>query len=136
MITRKQFARMASLFAMNVLHKVPDTSLTCFFMDMERENQEMRNAASTACQLRIMGIDKTGEPNTTFNPDGNLTKAQFGTLLSRLLWGDRYDLNTEDYYRNHLLALQKAKIMTDIDDPQINERIGDIMVMLMRAANQ
>jgi hypothetical protein len=76
---------MASLFALNVLHKSPETGLNCAFTDMKRETIEMKTSAILACKLRIMGIDKSGQPNTTFNPNGNLTRAQLGTILSRLL---------------------------------------------------
>jgi len=34
-ISRKQFAKMATLFAMNVLGKKPDTSIKCSFTDMK-----------------------------------------------------------------------------------------------------
>lgn len=54
LITRAEFARMVSLFALNVLHKMPDTSLACSFADMRRETQEMQDAAILACQLKIM----------------------------------------------------------------------------------
>jgi hypothetical protein len=35
-----------------------------------------------ACQLRIMGQGMTG-----FDPNGEVTRAQFGTVLSRILYG-------------------------------------------------
>lgn len=85
LITRAQFARMVSLFAMNVLHKTPDTSLQCSFTDMRRETQEMQDAATVACQLGIMGRDTSGQPNIIFNPRGYVTQAHVATILSRLL---------------------------------------------------
>lgn len=121
---------------MNVLHKTPDNSLTCAFTDMKRETAEMKNSAILVCKLKIMGIDKSGLPNTKFNPNGNLTRAQLGTILSRLLRGSTHDLNTTDYYKDHLAALKTAGIMNNTTDATIKEKRGNIMIMLMRAANQ
>ena len=136
LITRKQFAKMASLFALNVLHKTPEIWLNCTFTDMRWETTEMKTSAILACKLRIMGINKSGQPNTTFNPNGNLTRAHLGTILSRLLRWDANNLNTVDYYRNHFTALKTAGIMTKTDDPTMKEIRGNIMIMLKRAADK
>ncbi|MBU0626851.1 S-layer homology domain-containing protein [Patescibacteria group bacterium] len=39
-----------------------------------------------ACQLGIMGINTDGTPNTHFNPNDTVDRAQFGTTLSRVIW--------------------------------------------------
>ena len=53
---------------------------------------------------------------TQFNPGDQVTRAQFGTVLSRALYGNTY--NTGDpYYLQHLQNLQTKKIMTQIQNP-------------------
>jgi hypothetical protein len=62
--------------------------MVCEFIDMENESEEMQHYAEMACQLGLMGIDYNGNPATKFNPNDKVTRAEFGTALSRLLYGD------------------------------------------------
>ncbi|HBB04406.1 TPA: hypothetical protein DCZ39_06000 [Patescibacteria group bacterium] len=39
-----------------------------------------------ACQLGLMGVGITD-----FNPNGEVTRAEFGTVLSRALYGEQYN---------------------------------------------
>ena len=96
----------------------------------------MKTSAILACKLRIMGINKSGQPNTKFNPNGYITRAQMGTILSRLLRGATHNLNASDYYRDHLAALKQVGIMTKTDDPTMKEIRGNIMIILKRAADK
>jgi hypothetical protein len=57
---------------------------------------------------------------TDFDPNGEVTRAQFGTILSRLIWGSTYDGGVK-FYTNHLNALKIAGIMTNITDPSMKE---------------
>ena len=75
----------------------------------------MKVYIKTACQLGLMGIG-----TTHFNPNDEISRAQFGTILSRLIWGTKYN-NGSNYYANHLNALKLAGIMTQISNPNINE---------------
>jgi hypothetical protein len=62
-----------------------------------------------------------------------VTRAEFGTVLSRALYGTKYEWWTP-YYINHLLALKAAGIMNNILDPEhMLELRGYVMLMLMRA---
>jgi len=45
--------------------------------------------------------------NKNFNPDQTVDRAQFGTILSRLLRGSENNGGTT-YYANHLTALKAA----------------------------
>jgi len=71
-------------------------------------------------------------PVQTFNPNEEVTRAQFGTVLSRTLRGNQYN-GGEPFYLLHLNALQKAVIMKQIDTPQNKELRGFVMLMLMRS---
>lgn len=57
---------------------------------------------------------------TAFTPDAVVTRAQFGTVLSRALYGDIYN-NGDPYYADHLQALKEANIMTNISTPSATE---------------
>jgi hypothetical protein len=59
--------------------------MICTFTDMQAEDTEMRLYAKIACQLGLMGLDTEGNPTSTFNPNVEVTRAQFGTVLSRAL---------------------------------------------------
>ena len=72
-----------------------------------------------------------GKDSTTFNPNGTVTRAQFGTILSRVLYGTGYE-GGQPYYVNHLKALQTNGVITNID-PTLQETRGYVMLMLMRA---
>lgn len=77
--------------------------------------------------MGLMGVDISA-----FNPEDLVTRAQFGTVLSRALYGDAYN-DGEPYYANHLQALKEAKIMNDISSPSASEIRGYVMLMMMRA---
>lgn len=57
---------------------------------------------------------------TKFNPSDTVTRAQFGTILSRVLRGDRYEGGAK-YYTDHLAALKRVGIMTQISNPSMKE---------------
>jgi len=58
-----------------------------------------------------MGISPDGTPNTKFNPSGTVTRAQFGTVLSRAFRGNLHD-NPTIYYQDHLQALKDKGIIS------------------------
>ena len=62
-----------------------------------------------------------------------VNRAQFGTILSRLIYGEANNGGTP-FYEKHLNALKAAGIMTMIDNPFMKELRGFVMIMLMRAA--
>lgn len=82
---REHLAKMMSNFAIHVLDKVPNTGLVCNFDDMGEETSEMTFYAKLACQLGLMGRNSNGTQSDTFFPNEEVTRAQFGTVLSRAL---------------------------------------------------
>jgi hypothetical protein len=127
-LIREDMAKMMTSFAEEVLGKTPDTSLACNFTDVGNETTEMQGYITEACQLGLMG-----QGITAFNPKGIVTRAQFGTVLSRAFYGDAYN-GGDPYYVNHLNALKTAGIMNDISTPNAPEMRGRVMLMLQRAA--
>ena len=133
LLIRSNMAKMMVNFAVRVLSRLPDTNKVCPFNDIANESTELQGYMRLACQLGIMGIEADGTPMIGFDPNGTVTRAQFGTVLSRVLYGDQYNTPGDLYYTNHLTALQLHGIITNID-PTLQELRGYVMIMLMRAA--
>jgi hypothetical protein len=131
-ITRSYLAKMMAIFAMNVLKKQPDTTKKCEFTDIAGFDQESQKYIKLACQLGIMGVDANKNPLKTFNPEASVTRAVFGTTLSRTMRWTKYNQDTNDRYQKHLETLQIKKIMKQIDKPQNRELRWYVMLMMMR----
>jgi hypothetical protein len=75
-------AKMVVQYAVSLLHLSPDTTQQCLFNDIAEESEELQAYITLVCQLGIMGI---AMENDNFLPNKVLTRAEFGTILSRLL---------------------------------------------------
>lgn len=127
-LTRVAMAKMLSQYAINILKKTPDTNKECKFSDVTEElDAQYNNWVTLSCQLWIMGVWIT-----EFRPNDEVTRAEFGTALSRMIYG------TADwewaYYKPHLEILKQLWIITN-DNPELKELRGYVMIMLMRSAN-
>ena len=128
-ITRAQMAKMLSVYATEVLGVTPDTAAACNFTDIDSVKGDLHDYIIQSCQLGLMG-----QGITAFRPYSTITRAEFGTALSRTLWGDKYNGGTP-YYAKHLDALKAAGIMTQIDNPEGRDEVrGYVMIMLQRSA--
>jgi len=94
---RKIAAKLASEFAIKALWLRPDTTRVCEFDDIENEIDELQYYIQLSCQLGIMGLDYYGNPDTIFNPNHFVTRDQFVTILSRMLFRWEYNLYPEEY---------------------------------------
>ena len=78
-----------------------------------------------------------GQNITAFRPNDLVTRAEFGTTLSRALNHDSDDLEAMNaanpYYKDHLNFLKAEGIMNQIDNPSMTEVRGYVMLMMMRA---
>ena len=79
-------AKMISNFAITLGGLTPNTSLDCEFDDIGNQSAEMKFYIKLSCQLGLMG-----QGITHFDPNGEVTRAQFGTVLSRTLYNNQYD---------------------------------------------
>ena len=145
---RNHFAKMISEFALNVLWKEPEFGKAgCEdFDDIQWDTEELKWFIKTACELNLMWMHADGvTPKDSFYSEEYVTRAQFGTVFSRLLFGDEYNVKNEssvykdsDYwYKNHLNALKDYGVMTMIHDdwPDKLELRGRVMLMMQRADN-
>ncbi len=126
-LIRAHMAKMMSNYATEILELTPDTSKVCDYDDIENQNEELKWFIIQSCQLWLMwvGID-------SFDPEGTVTRAQFGTVLSRAIY---WEINNwwEPYYVNHLNALKTDWIMNVINNPSMNEIRWYVMLMMKRA---
>lgn len=90
-LIRSHMAKMISNFAITIAGLTPDTSAQCNFNDISNQSSEMKFYIKLACQLGLMGLQSDGTPDTTFNPTQDVTRAQFGTILSRVIRANTYN---------------------------------------------
>lgn len=126
-LTRIAMAKMLAYYAINILSMKPDETRINKFRDVtEKLDSEYDDWVDLAYQLWIMWINM---PNNRFRPFDLVTRAEFGTALSRMLYkladGDRV------YYSTHLKKLKEEKIINN-DNPSLRELRWYVMIMLMR----
>ena len=131
-LTRIAMAKMLSQYAVNVLWINPDTSRNNQFADVSNKlDAEYNDGVELAYQLWIMWINM---PNNKFLPYNYVTRAEFATALSRLLYNTsdwEYEM-TSKYYIPHINKLAYEWILTETD-PTMKELRGYVMLMLMRS---
>ena len=127
-LTRIAMAKMLSNYAINILGKKPANVVVPNFADITPELDEQYYFWVTLWyQLWIMWINM---PNNKFRPFDYVTRAEFATALSRMLFSTP---DWDPYYTTHLAKLKEKWIITN-DDPNLKELRGYVMIMLMRSA--
>ena len=135
-VKRGHMAKMVVNFVVNVMWKEEPKEIPaqCSRWDeaKDRESQEIKWYAEKACALWIMWINVK-----TFAPNRVVTRAEFGTVLSRILRWNKYDVEKASrenpYYKKHLEALKAEWIMTQIENPtKREEKRKWVRVMLSR----
>lgn len=130
-LTRIQMAKMLSKYAINVLWKKPDVSKWMKKFDdvSNKLDKEYGDAITLTYQLWIMWQNIK---NNKFRPNNVVTRAEFATALSRLLYW------TEDwknkYYEPHITKLYDEWIINNINQNLIEKR-WYVMIVLMRTSN-
>ena len=128
-LTRIAMAKMLSMYVMNVLWKKPANTIVPNFEDVSEDlNEQYDYWISLAYQLWIMWINM---PENKFRPHDLVTRAEFATALSRLLYWTA-DWN-EFYYSTHLNKLFEKWIIANTN-PSLQELRWYVMIMLMRSA--
>lgn len=134
-LTRIAMAKMLSNYAINILGLTPDTSKNCYFSDVSNSlDYQYDNWVTKACQLWLMWVWIN-----EFYPNWKVTRAEFGTVLSRALnakYTSRLNRmnNAVPYYSEHLAYLREEWIMNNTSNPSSTlELRWRVMLMLMRA---
>ena len=127
-LTRIAMAKMLSYYAINVLWQKPDENRINKFNDVsDKLDKDYDNWVTLAYQLWIMWINML---NNKFRPNDEVTRAEFGTALSRMLYSTP---DGKPYYSTHLEKLKSEWIITN-DNAKMKELRGYVMIMLMRSA--
>lgn len=130
-LDRISMAKMLSEYAVNVLWLSYDTSRSCYFADISQSISQAYN--DWACKAYYLGIMWQNMANNNFRPFDTVTRAEFATALSRLLYGtpDWWDV----YYSTHLSKLYDEWIISNTN-PSLLEKRWYVMLMLMRSQNK
>jgi hypothetical protein len=135
-ITRAELAKMISQYAISILGKKADLTKDCsaFSDSIASSSQDLQDHMILSCQLGLMGLKGNEYVIDDFRPNDYVTRAEFGTVFSRLLRDDKYQIMDDGpYYIGHLDALKKAGILINTD-PNIFEIRGRIMLMMYRVS--
>ena len=130
-LTRIAMAKMLSQYAMNILWKTPDTSKwTPKFNDVtEKQNSDYNNAVTLSYQLWIMWQNMK---NNKFRPNDEVTRAEFTTALSRMLYNIEDGKWDTKYYEPHITKLYNEWVISN-RNPDMKEKRWYVMLMLMRS---
>jgi len=132
-VKRSEMAKMVGQFVEYYANNISrDYSKNCNFKDGKIWG-DLQDRMVTICQMGIMGQDGNGGTLSYFRPYDTVTRAEFWTLLSRVLRWDRYD-GANPYYEDHLIKLKQEGVIVSIYNPQHIEKRGDIMEMLQKAS--
>lgn len=128
-LTRIAMAKMLSQYAINALWIDNfDEDRNCTFKDVSTSlDRQYDNWVTKACQLWIMWVNM---PDNKFYPNWYVSRGEFATALSRLLF-ETPDW-TDKYYSTHINKLGKEWILTNTD-PNLREKRWFVMLMLKRA---
>ena len=81
------------------------------------ESDEIKWYTTISCALWVMWIDML---NNEFLPNDIVSRAEFGTVVSRVLWWNTFNVvhtPLTPYYKLHLNQLKNNDIMTQINKP-------------------
>ena len=143
-LRRDHLAKILTEYSLDVLDLEPEAGKAWCnsFDDIANESAEMKYYIKTSCELWLMWLESDWDtPKKSFDPTDYVTRAEFGTTLSRLIYGDEYNLESEAentypwaWYWKHLAALKRDGIMNEIywDWPQHIELRWYVMLMIMR----
>ena len=121
-------AKMLSNYAINILWKKKVNEGIPIFSDVSQGlNDSYWWAVTLAFQLWIMWQNM---PDNRFRPNDLVTRAEFATALSRMLYST---VDWAPYYSTHLQKLYSMWVINNTN-PNLMEKRWYVMIMLMRSA--
>jgi hypothetical protein len=128
-LTRIALSKMISHFAINVVWLEPDTSKHYTYNDVSSAlNDKYNNWPLLSYQLWIMWINVK-----RFRPYDTVTRAEFATVLSRMIYKITDGYWSTKYYEPHINKLKQEWILKNADPNRIEKR-WLAMLMLLRVA--
>ena len=131
-LTRAELAKIMSVYAMKEYHLKPLRAAAVNYKDVNTDLGDLADYIQLAYQLQIMGIDADGTPIQAFEPHKLVSRAEFATVLSRVIWGNKHNISGDDRYSAHLQALKKYEIITSDVPANWWELRGRALLMLHR----
>ena len=132
-VTRAEFAKMMVQYMINVLHKKPILNKDVDYIDVDWSLWDLERYIKLAYQYQIMWIHWNWEPLTEFEPNRILTRKEFATVFSRILFWDKYNIDGQEYWTNHIKALKEISVLTNGDTALLEVRWW-VMLMMYRSA--
>ena len=133
-LTRAELAKIMSVYAMKEYHLKPLRAGVVNYKDVNADLGDLADYIQLAYQLQIMGINADGTPIQAFEPHKLVSRAEFATVLSRVIWGNKHNIARDDRYSAHLQALKKYEIITSDVPANWWELRGRAFLMLHRTA--
>ena len=133
-LTRAELAKIMSVYAMKEYHLKPLRAGAVNYKDVNADLGDLADYIQLAYQLQIMGINADGTPIQAFEPHKLVSRAEFATVLSRVIRGNKHNISGDDRYSAHLQALKKYKIITSDVPANRWELRGRALLMLHRNA--
>ena len=133
-LTRAELAKIMSVYAMKEYHLKPLRAAVVNYKDVNTDPGDLADYIQLAYQLQIMGINADGTPIQAFEPHKLVSRAEFATVLSRVIWGDKHNVSGDDRYSAHLQALKKYRVITSDVPANWWELRGRALLMLHRTA--
>ena len=131
-LTRAELAKIMSVYAMKEYHLKPFKAGAVNYKDVNADLGDLADYIQLAYQLQIMGINADGTPIQAFEPHKLVSRAEFATVLSRVIWGNKHNISGDDRYSAHLQALKKYEIITSDVPANWWELRGRALLMLHR----
>ena len=133
-LTRAELAKIMSVYAMKEYHLKPLKAGAVNYKDVNADLGDLADYIQIAYQLQIMGINADGTPMQAFEPHKLVSRAEFATVLSRVIWGNKHNISGDDRYSAHLQALKKYGVITSDVPANWWELRGRALLMLHRTA--
>ena len=133
-LTRAELAKIMSAYAMKEYHLKPLITGAANYKDVSTDLGDLADYIQLAYQLQIMGINADGTPMQAFEPHKLVSRAEFATVLSRVIWGNKHNISGDDRYSEHLQALKKYGIIKSDIPANWWELRGRALLMLHRNA--
>ena len=108
-LSREEAAKIFSNFAINVLCRKPDMSLSVRYYDVENANSTLKPYITLAYQLGVM--KGSGMGDGTFRPFDAITKAEVNAVLIRMILKSYLDEQTSG---NKMRYTEYNKVATDL----------------------
>mgnify|MGYP001681623766 CR=1 FL=1 len=133
-LTRAELAKIMSVYAMKEYHLKPLITGAVNYKDVNADLGDLADYIQLAYQLQIMGINADGTLMQAFEPHKLVSRAEFATVLSRVIWGNKHNISGDDRYSEHLQALKKYGIIKSDIPANWWELRGRALLMLHRTA--